>query len=176
MSLKLLAEQLILACPDQPVGRTEVPLYIPRELSRQLLSFQSPIILYASPNNSSALSVAKALRAGMGGLIEVVEEASRATHMLLYLNQLTYQGDAGRLLADELRAVRGGAGKGRGRSVSVDEVVVEEAGRARARSLFTLRRSAAPLPVVMVHENDPAKGGCEFAHCLTTVRRSVTTL
>ena len=108
--------------------------------------------------------------------IEVVEETSRATHMLLYLNQLTYQGDAGELLADELRAARGVAGRGRARRVSVGRVSVEEggaeqAGRARARSLFTLHRSAAPLPIVMAHENDPDKGGCEFALCLDTVRR-----
>ena len=171
MSLKLLAEQLILACPDQPAGRTEVPLYIPRELSRQRLSFHSPVVLYASPNNSGALAVAKALCAGMGRTIEVVEETSRATHMLLYLNQLTYQGDAGELLADELRAARGGAGRGRARRVSVEEGGAEQTGRARARSLFTLHRSAAPLPIVMAHENDPDKGGCEFAHCLATVPR-----
>jgi len=151
VSLKLIAADLILACPNQEPGTTEIPLYIPRELARQRQTFHTPVVLYVSPNNPGATGVASELREGMSNRIDVVMERTSATHMLLYLNEDTYEGDAGMLLADELRAVRGG--------------------RGQAATQFFTSSNRSTLPIVMVHENDPGRGGCEFGHFFATVGR-----
>ena len=59
--------------------------------------------------------------------------AADATHFLLYLNAETFEGAAGKALADELR---------------------------RARRVG--------MPIVMLHENDPTRGGCEFGRFFQT--------
>jgi hypothetical protein len=133
VSLKLLAEQLLIGCK----GSLSRGLYISGELSRQRLAFSSRVVLYASPNNQGAEATAQALQAGMDGLIEVTSDRGSATHMLLYLNWHTYAGDAGSMLADELRSVRSEA------------------------------RGA--VPIVMAHENDEGRGGCDFGHFFSTV-------
>ena len=79
--------------------------------------------------------------------MSVVSSAAEATHFLLYLNDQTYLHDAGAALADELRAAMamggdgdGGGGGGGGGSGS----------------------GAAALKILMAHENDAARGGCDF--------------
>ena len=59
--------------------------------------------------------------------------AAEATHMVLYLNEETFAGEAGAILAHELREAR-----------------------------------AVGLPIMMLHECDPARGGCTFAKFFTT--------
>ena len=155
VSLKLLAEQVLLACPNQPAGRTEIGLFISRELPLQPLVFRSPTVLYVSPNNPGAIAVAEALRAGMNDAIQLTDNPSSvtragvATHMLLYLNDETFRGESGGLLADELRQVRCG-----GRGLSTRR---------------SLRHEEATVLITMVHENDPHRGGCEFDLFFQTV-------
>ena len=159
VSLKLLAEQLLLGCVRYG-SEKEVPLYVPHELSRQQLSFGSlTVAIYASPNNPGAAEAAARLREGMPGLRVTdtpapsgAEEVAAgalppaaastkvgdgkppgATHMLLYLCHQTFVGPGGEKLATELRAAR-----------------------------------AAGFPLVMLHENDRARGGCEFARFFET--------
>ena len=55
------------------------------------------------------------------------EPVAAPTHFLLYLNELTYAGEIGEALAQEVRDAQ-----------------------------------AAGLPIAMIHENDEARGGCEF--------------
>ena len=71
-------------------------------------------------------------------------------HSFLYLNERTFEGEAGQALADELRRVL----INRSRSV-----------RSSKRSSMTgatSERSHVPMKVILVHENDPGKGACEF--------------
>ena len=60
MSLKLLAEQLLIGCK----GSSPRGLYISGELPRQRLAFSSRVVLYASPNNQGAEATARVLQAG----------------------------------------------------------------------------------------------------------------
>ena len=157
VSLKLLAEQLLLGCPAYASAKA-VPLYLPGELEGVRMAFRTPVALYASPNNPGAAAAAERLRVGMGGALRVVTEAPILERrrlvdvdgggggggggglggglggghhhvMLLYLNVETHLGARGEALAGELR-------------------------RARA--------AEPELPVVMLHENDAARGGCDF--------------
>ena len=161
VSLKLLAEHLLLGCPRegnvsnlrrQSLGtlsdlrrkslqgkRDHIDIFVPGELQCERMALPRPRpVVYASPHNPGALAVATDLAAGMGRGLEVTVDSAAiqaeggtravATHFLLYLNDRTYLGEAGKRLAEELRAVR-----------------------AEGR-----------VEVVMVHENDLARGGCSF--------------
>ena len=150
VSLKLLAEQLLLSCPREgnlgsfshrhsrsfdieklSEARNHIDLFIPGELQRETMALSHPRpVLYASPHNPGAMAVAADLAAGMGRELEVTAGGTdiKVTHFLLYLNDQTYRGEAGKRLADELRVVRAMGG----------------------------------AKVVMVHENDLARGGCTF--------------
>ena len=160
VSLKLLAEHLLLGCPRegnvsnlrrQSLGtlsdlrrkslqgkRDHIDIFVPGELQCERMALPRPRpVVYASPHNPGALAVAADLAAGMGRGLEVTVDSAAiqaeggtravATHFLLYLNDRTYLGEAGKRLAEELRAVR-----------------------------------AEGVEVVMVHENDLARGGCSF--------------
>ena len=154
ISLKLLAEQLLLGCPT-PSGLPpprHIQLYVPGEAARQNMVFGDRVLLYSSPNNPGAAAIANALRAGMKNVATTVDPrmvgsggsrssrrasttgVGRATHFLLYLNSQTFGCEAGERLAAELRAVR-------------------------------LSGSA---PVVLVHETDERRGGCEFGRFFET--------
>ena len=144
MSIRLLVEQMLLGCPTYASYET-LPLYIPGEISRQKLTFTSPVVVFTSENNPGALATAQMLQEGHPelqltsippaaartalGLSSSISSAEQldATVMLLYLNGQTYLGDAGELLGTELLAVQ-----------------------------------KAGCSILMMHENDPCKGGCEF--------------
>ena len=142
VSLKLLAEQLLLGCPTY-ADHSSMPLFVPRELMRTPFTFRSAVTLYASPNNPGAAAAADRLRIGMAGALAVTTNGDGgdqiqfqppgATHMLLYLSHETYLGANGEALAEELR---------------------------RARQ--------SEFPIVMLHENDMDNGGCEFGRFFET--------
>ena len=150
MSLKLLAEQLLLGCPQVGSlthlrrntladGLEGIDLYVPGEMPLQRLTLRTNIVVYASPHNPGAKTMAQDLAAGMGGRVEVTSDSScikpngdtraRATHFLLYLNDKTYLDEAREMLAEQLRFVRA---------------------------------EGSTVEVVMVHENDQGRGGCNF--------------
>jgi len=147
VSLKLLAQQLLLGCPSF-AGQLSVPLFVPGEIALKRLAFRSAVTLYASPNNPGAAAAAERLRVGTASTLQVSTtpvtaegeevpdgqwQPPGATHLLLYLCHETYLGARGEALAEELRRAR-------------------EAG----------------FPIVMLHENDMDNGGCEFGRFFET--------
>ena len=139
VSLKLLAEQLLLGCPvyrDEP----SLSLYVPGEIAAQRLAFHKPVVLYASPNNPGAGMIALRLAGAMKRLTIVSQPApadgdgkpAEATHFMLYLTSQTFVGPKGEALAEEVR---------------------------RARRLGGAK-------IVMLHENDFTNEGCEFGRCV----------
>jgi len=134
MSIKLITEQLLLGGP-RAGSLDRLHLFVPGELPRQRLTFCRRIVVFASPNNPGALEVAKDLALATDNCIEVTSDETNAmiTHFLLYLNDQTYLESAGKELAEEIR---------------------------RARAVRETWRST--IEIVMVHENDPERGGCEF--------------
>ena len=129
VSIKLMTEQLLRGCP-QEIYLEDLRLFVPGELPRQKLTLRRRPVVFASPNNPGALTVAKDIASAMGGRIDVTSDASEAptiTHFLLLLNDRTYLDTAGKTFAEELRSAR-----------------------------------AAGVKVLIVHENDQERGGCEF--------------
>ena len=123
VSIRLLAEQMLLGCPAY-AGYTSLPLYIPGEISRYKLTFTSPVGVFTSENNPGALAAAQMLQGsypelrltsvppaavrvvlGLSGSISSAAQLE-ATVMLLYLNDQTYLGDAGERLGTELLAAQ----------------------------------------------------------------------
>jgi len=162
MSLKLIAEQLLLASPQYASTCDALPLYFPGEISADALSFELPVCLRFSRHNSGAGTVAKELASRFRELsVALLAEPSDASPcesgcssesdaatagtaltdsaalvrevFLLYLRRGTFAGEEGHELAADLRAVR-----------------------------------AAGMRLLAVHENDPAQGGVAFSHFLTT--------
>ena len=107
VSLKLLAEQLLLGCP-RDISQNSITLYIPGELPLQRMALPGRIVVYASPYNPGALAVARDLTASMGGHLEVtgdsiklLDTSAKGTKIfLLYLNDKTFLHAAGETLAD----------------------------------------------------------------------------
>ena len=158
VSLKLLASELLLACPgydtqykasyydDREADRGAEhyrnrkqektlfsDIYVPGEITEATLKLTG-VRLYASPNNPGAHEVAQVFQKAITGLeLSADSPLVVSAHFLLYLAHETFVGEAGERLAEEVRAM--------------------------------VRANQA---IVMVHENDMANGGCEFARMFST--------
>ena len=157
MSLKLIASELLWACPgytqlyevsyygvggDSPQSvhsrKREKTLYgdihVPGEITESTLQFKAPVRLYVSANNPGAREVGEVLQQAMAGLELSTAPPPTATHFLLYLAHETFVGEAGERLADEVRSIM----------------------------------HWLPTGIVMLHENDMKNGGCDFARFFST--------
>ena len=150
VSLKLLASELLLACPgydtqykasyyeddgaDRKQEKTLLSdMYVPGEITEATLKLTG-VRLYASPNNPGAREVAQVFQTAIAGLeLSADPPPAVGTQFLLYLAHETFVGEAGERLAEEVR------------------------GMVRANQ-----------PIVMLHENDMTNGGCEFARFFST--------
>jgi hypothetical protein len=144
VSLKLLAAEMLLACPGYTEEYTArdrslvQDIYVPGEIIESPLSFKQPVRVYASPNNPGAREVAGVLQKAMAGLELSTAPPPTATHFLLYLSHDTFVGEAGERLAAEVRVM-----------MTRDQ------------------------PIVMLHENDMDNGGCEFARFFSTTPQDI---
>ena len=143
VSLKLLAAELLFACPGYMEDYHEMTkllqdIYVPGEITDMRLTFKQPVRVYVSPNNPGAREVAGVLQKAMGGLELSTEPPPTATHFLLYLAHETFVGKAGEQLAEEVRIM-----------MHTDQ------------------------PIVMLHENDMEGGGCDFGHFFSTTPQDV---
>ena len=129
-----MAEQMLLGRPLQ-VHRS-IKLFIPGELQRQKLVLRRRPVVYASPNNPGALAVAKDIASAMNGHIEVTSDAAE---LLVTGPRVTHF-----LLYLN------------------DKTYLHAAGRRLADELRKARAVGSAIEVVMVHENDQERGGCEF--------------
>ena len=139
VALKLLTEQMLLGRPRQgaPGVLPSINLFIPGELQRQKLVLSRRPVVYASPNNPGALAVAKDIASATHGQIEVTSDAAEVVV--------------------------------EGRSVVThfllylnDQTYLHEEGEKLAEELRRARATGSTIKVVMVHENDAERGGCEF--------------
>ena len=189
LSLRLIAEGTIEAMPGvldetsnikyaQVVGPTDPPpgsqLYIPGEITRRQLHFKADVVLYVSTSDPGAEAFEEELLNSYGGLLNFTTTRrppasfvpfnssqvgsrndsrrksrsstgldrstarrdasnSKVTHMLLYLTDDVFRGEAGQVLAHEVQ-------------------------QAWAHS----------IPIVLVHEIDPARNGCDFGRFFQT--------
>ena len=132
-------------------------LYVPGEVQREALAFPKPVVLWASPANAGAAELADELTAKFGRsslTVSTAEEpcssdsrASRRRSSVLRRSAPRRAGDATHMLLylNEHTFVS-------------DERLAEQVKQARADR----------LPVMLVHENDPALGGCPFDYFFQT--------
>ena len=153
VSLKLIVKGMLASCPEY-INKQHVPyIYMPNELPRLRLCFRSRVKLYASEYSHGAIGMARVLQTGLKGRIDVVTGAlklranSRRTKILSRASlgeSSTKDGVTHFLLYLTSRVFAG------------DEGNLLAAQVRDARSVG--------MPIVLVHENDPASLGCPFSH------------
>jgi len=148
VSLKMIAQHMLLACPGLSKARLAAGLYFRKELVCSALDFPRAVPLVVSAHNPGAHAVARELCDTFIAvtLAASVDEQERATSLeafiasrsfcafffLLYLNENTYCGGEAAHLTEQLRNMHD-----------------HDAAR-----------------ILMVHENDDARGACAFRICM----------
>jgi hypothetical protein len=136
VSIKLLAEQLQIGCLRERslLGGPDssMVLYVPGELQRQRLVLSRRLVVYASPHNPGALAVAKDIASAMSGQIKVTSDPEMMTVATHLLLYLN------------------------------DQTYLHAAGVKLSEELRRARAAGSTIEVLMVHENDAERGGCEF--------------
>ena len=130
LSLKLIAEQMLLASPRYR-KRDSLLMYFRGEVRPEALAFRAPVSLRVSEHNPGARGVAFEL-ASRFELLDVsdgIPPPEARSVFLLYLSRQTFTGPAAR--------------------------------RSRGRCA---RRARTMAQIVMIHENDVQRDGCEFEH------------
>ena len=163
MSLKLLVEQLLGSCPqemirrevDKSCGLDSKGLFVPGELQHQKLALRTRAVVYASPNNPGALAVARDLASAMDGEIEVVQDAELMAASIA---------DGG-FDTDEQRTRNARDQQPTATHFLLylnDQTYLNAEGDRLAEELRRARAAGSKIEIVMVHENDQERGGCEF--------------
>ena len=154
--------------------RNESSLVLPGEVNIAKLALPRPLVLWCSTGNPGAAAMAHELNdalAGGGDAIQVVERRpdmrvleaqGKSVAMLLYLNKDTWAAQPGKLERD-VRATYSfahGLGAGLVRMASNMRELRRMGSSLDERGAGAV--SADKIRIVLVHEADPAKGGCEF--------------
>ena len=156
------------------IPRKELSLVLPGEVNIAELALPRPLVLWCSAGNPGAAAMAHELKdalAGGGDAIQVVERRPDArvleaqgtsVAMLLYLNKDTWAAQPGVLERDVRATCSFGHGLGAGlvRMASNMRELRRMGSSLDERGAGTA--SADKIRIVLVHEADPAKGGCEF--------------
>jgi hypothetical protein len=152
----------------------ELSLVLPGEVNIAKLALARPLVLWCSAGNPGAAAVAHELKdtlAGGGGGIQVVERRpnvrvleaqGKSVAMLLYLNKDTWAAHPS-VLEHDVRATYSfahGFGAGLVRMASNMRELRRMGSSLNERG--TGLASADKIRIVLVHEADPVKGGCEF--------------
>ena len=112
-------------------------LFIPGELPRQNLTFRKRPVVYASQHNPGALAMAIDLELAMDGQIEVTSDAA----------ELIVEGRP--IVTHFLLLLN-------------NQTYLHSEGEKLAEELRRARAAGSAIEIVMVHENDQDRGGCEF--------------
>ena len=154
--------------------RNESSLVLPGEVNIAKLALPRPLVLWCSTGNPGAAAMAHELNdalAGGGDAIQVVERRpdmrvleaqGKSVAMLLYLNKDTWAAQPG-VLEHDVRATYSfahGLGAGLVRMASNMRELRRMGSSLDERGAGAV--SADKIRIVLVHEADPAKGGCEF--------------
>ena len=152
----------------------ELSLVLPGEVNIAQLALPLPLVLWCSAGNPGAAAMAHELKdalAGGGDAIHVVERRpdarqleaqGKSVAMLLYLNKDTWAARPN-VLEHDVRATYSfahGLGAGLVRMASNMRELRRMGSSLDERGAGSA--SADKIRIVLVHEADPAKGGCEF--------------
>ena len=176
VSLKQLAEQLLLSCPAY-LHEAALPLFIPGELTMTRWGFAPPVHAYCSPNNPGALGAMRSV------LSELASELARTKKSV---KSLLKGGDedgataaVGLRLVEEAPTTQLSEGSWRRKSSGAPaagfilylskETWRGDAGDALAEEVRAARGDG--LPITMVHSTpDNEDDGCDFSLFFATVR------
>jgi len=154
-----------------PSTQRGLSLILPGEIEVAKLTLPQPVVLWCSPSNAGAAEIAYELQAALvnsGPKIKVVDRkpdlqelstTGESAAMLLYLNKDTWTEQAN-MLERDVRATHNFA-HGLGHSLLRMGSSMRTLGPRTLRAGGS-RGGADKLKILLVHENDPSKGGCEF--------------
>jgi len=153
--------------------KPELPLYVPDSLLDKSLRFSTLVVLYASPNNPRAASAAEEMEMAYDRVGVTQTPPRTATPSARRLSrQLTRRLRPAVLSVDEVQiSTVPNAAPGAGHSAADarpthfllylnQDTFLQPVGDALATEVGAALDSG--FPIVMVHENDPARQGCEF--------------
>ena len=147
VSLKQIAEFTLLQTPRYR-GSDALDMYVPDELLSVRLRFSAPVTLCVSPHNPGARALAAELERSCGERLNVVDKLPAHIHMGVHSTSRTDDSATHFLLYLNVHTF------------------MADAGPQLAEELRSA--CAVGLPVVMAHENDAERGGCEYARFFQT--------
>ena len=175
LTLKLIATEMLQCSPRYLDIVSGVSLVMPGEATASELSLPQPLVLWCSAGNPSAAGVAQELAAALGvgndGSIRVqssrpdpveLERRGEKAFMLLVLDRDTWVKQGAVLERD----VRAAASHLNHITLSSRSNLYNVFERTKAKSRKRLSVDAGQqtaVKIILVHENDPAKGGCAFS-------------
>ena len=161
------------ASNEPALAQQELSLVLPGEVKVGELALPRPLVLWCSAGNPGAAAMARELQAALAGggdAIQVVERKPNAqgksAAMLLYLNKDTWAAQP-EVLEHDVRLTYSfahglGAGLVRMGSNMRDLSRMGSSLTERGAGAGSAAGGADKIRIVLVHENDPAKGGCDF--------------
>ena len=142
LTLKLIANEMLSYGPKYGSGKEELTLVLAGEVHVAELALDGAVVLWCSAGNSGAAEAAQELVSSMasgGAALRVVDsQPVQASGVSAFM--LLYLND---------------------------KTWVEQ-GDVLERDVRTAREGQSGLKIVMVHENDPKKGGCDFGLMFST--------
>ena len=165
--LKLLAEQMLLGCP-MPKGLPppkHIEVYVPGEISHQRMSFASRVLLFASQNNPGAAAIADTVRAGTNNGFATTDDRRLAGFERSTSRSGTFAELSASLSALSSRIRRRTNATTSGATHFLlylnADTFAGEAGERLAAELRAVHEFGS-VTVVLAHETDARRGGCEF--------------
>ena len=142
LTLKLIANEMLSYGPKYGSGKEELTLILAGEVNVAELALDGSVVLWCSAGNSGAAEAAQELVSSMasgGAALRVVDsQPVQASGVSAFM--LLYLND---------------------------KTWVEQ-GDVLERDVRAAREGQSGLKIVMVHENDPKKGGCDFGLMFST--------
>ena len=143
LTLKLIANEMLSYGPKYGSGKEELTLILAGEVNVAELALDGSVVLWCSAGNSGAAEAAQELVSSMasgGAALRVVESQP----------DVQASGETAFML------------------LYLNEKTWVEQGDVLERDVRTAREGQSGLKIVMVHENDPKKGGCDFGLMFST--------
>ena len=137
LTLKLIANEMLSYGPKYGSGKEELTLILPGEVNVAELALDESLVLWGSAGNSGAAEAAQELVSSMasgGAALRVVESQP----------DMQASGESAFML------------------LYLNDKTWVEQGDVLERDVRSAREGRSGLKIVMVHENDPKKGGCDF--------------
>ena len=142
LTLKLIANEMLSYGPKYGSGKEELTLILAGEVNVAELALDESLVLWCSAGNSGAAEAAQELVSSMasgGAALRVVES-----------QPVQASGETAFML------------------LYLNDKTWVEQGDVLERDVRAAREGQPGLKIVMVHENDPKKGGCDFGLMFST--------